>query len=87
MNLAVFKNVKIREHLTFQLQAEAFNVLNHQWLGIPIQDVNNAAASFLGVTQFGSTKFNPDGGDSFAGNNTTDGITRRRLQFGGKIIF
>ena len=87
MNLAVFKNVKIRENLTFQFQAEAFNVLNHQWLGIPNQDVNNAAASFLGVTQFGSTQFNPNGGDSFAGNNTTDGITRRRLQFGGKIIF
>lgn len=86
-NLAVFKNVKIGERLTFQFQAEAFNVLNHQWLGIPIQDVNNAAASVLGVTQFGSLKFNSNGGDTFAGNTTTDGIARRRLQFGGKIIF
>jgi len=41
----------------------------------------------MGVTQFGSRLFNPDGGDNFAGNNTTDGIVQRRLQFGGKIIF
>lgn len=87
MNLAVFKNLKVTERLTFQFQAEAFNLFNHQWLGIPIQDVNNAAASAFGIDQFGSTKFNPNGGDTFAGNNTTDGITRRRLQFGGKIIF
>jgi len=87
VNLAVFKNVRVSEHVTFQLQGEAFNLFNHQWLGIPIQDVNNAAASALGVTQFGSLKFNSNGGDTFAGNTTTDGITRRRLQFGGKIIF
>jgi outer membrane receptor protein involved in Fe transport len=87
INLAVFKNVKISEHLTFQFQAEAFNAFNHQWLGIPIQNVNSASASFLGVDQFGTTKFNPNGGDTFAGNNTTDGIARRRLQFGGKLIF
>jgi outer membrane receptor protein involved in Fe transport len=86
-NLAVFKNFKIKERVTFQFQAEAFNVFNHQWLGIPIQDINNAASSELGVTQFGSLNFNGNGGDTFAGNATTDGITRRRLQFGGKIIF
>jgi len=86
-NLAVFKNFKIRERLTFQFQAEAFNVLNHQWLGIPIQDVSNAANTTFGVNQFGSLKFNSNGGDTFAGNIITDGIGRRRLQFGGKIIF
>lgn len=86
-NLAVFKNVKVGERLTLQFQAEAFNVLNHQWLGIPIQTVNNAANSAAGVTQFGSLKFNNNGGDTFAGNIITDGIGRRRLQFGGKVIF
>ena len=87
INLAVFKNVKISEHLTFQLQGEAFNLLNHQWLGIPIQNVNSASVSTLGVEQFGTNKFNGNGGDTFAGNATTDGMTRRRLQFGGEIIF
>jgi len=89
-NLAVFKNFRIREGLTFQLQAEAFNVLNHQWLGIPNQNVNSAAASLASwdpTPSFGSLALNGNGGDVFAGNTTTDGITRRRLQFGGKIIF
>ena len=87
VNLAVFKNFKVTERVTFQFQAEAFNAFNHQWLATPIQNVNAASASFLGVTEFGSLKFNGNGGDVFAGNTTTDGITRRRLQFGGKIIF
>jgi hypothetical protein len=89
-NLAVFKNFRIREGLTFQLQAEAFNVFNHQWLGSPNQNVNSAAASLASwdpTPSFGSLALNGNGGDVFAGNATTDGITRRRLQFGGKIIF
>jgi hypothetical protein len=40
-----------------------------------------------GVDQLGSTKFNGNGGDTFAGNIVTDGIGRRRLQFGLKLIF
>ena len=87
VNMAVFKNTKINERLTFQLQAEAFNLFNHQWLGIPIQNVNNASNSVAGISQFGSLKFNGNGGDVFAGNIITDGIGRRRLQFGAKLIF
>jgi len=87
VNMSVFKNVKITERVTFQFQATAFNLLNHMWLGIPSVNVNNASASANGVTLFGSRLFNTDGGDTFAGNNTTDGILQRRLQFGGKIIF
>jgi len=79
VNMAVFKNVKLTERLTFQFQADAFNVFNHMWLGIPSVNINTAS--------FGSRLFNPDGGDTFAGNNITDGIQQRRLQFGGKIIF
>jgi outer membrane receptor protein involved in Fe transport len=87
VNLAVFKNTKVTERLTIQFQAEAFNLFNHQWLGIPIQNVNNAANSVNGVNQFGSLAFNNNGGDTFAGNIITDGIGRRRLQFGAKLIF
>jgi hypothetical protein len=69
--------------MTVQFQAEAFNVLNHQWLGVPTSPrINNA-----GRETFGTFKFNPNGGDTFAGNNVTDGIGRRRLQFGLKLIF
>jgi len=87
INLAVFKNTRITERLTFQLQAQAFNLFNHQWLGIPNVNVN--AANVGGDNQFGSLAFNPNGGDSNFGtaNIINDGIGRRRLQFGGKLIF
>ena len=87
VNMAVFKNTRVTERLTIQFQAEAFNLFNHQWLGIPIQNVNNAVNIVDGINQFGSNKFNFNGGDTFAGNIVTDGIGRRRLQFGAKIIF
>ncbi|MBV8890641.1 MAG: TonB-dependent receptor [Acidobacteria bacterium] len=87
VNFAVFKNTRVTERLTLQFQAEAFNLLNQQWLGIPIQNVNNAANVVNGVNQFGSLAFNNNGGDTFAGNIITDGIGRRRLQFGAKLIF
>jgi hypothetical protein len=87
VNMSVYKNTKVTERLTIQLQADAFNLFNHQWLGIPIQNVNNAANIVDGVDQFGSTSFNNNGGDTFAGNIITDGIGRRRLQFGLKLIF
>jgi outer membrane receptor protein involved in Fe transport len=82
-NLGVFKNIKVHERMTVQFQAEAFNVLNHQWLGVPTSPrINNA-----GPGTFGTFKFNSNGDDEFAGNQTTDGVGRRRLQFGLKLIF
>jgi hypothetical protein len=47
------------------------------------------SANVGGSNQFGSLAFNPNGGDSNFGtaNINTDGIGRRRLQFGAKIIF
>ncbi len=87
VNMAVFKDTTVTERLTIEFQAEAFNLFNHQWLGIPIQNVNAAVNTVDGVNQFGSNAFNFNGGDTFAGNIITDGIGRRRLQFGAKIIF
>jgi len=88
INMAVFKNTRVTERLTIQLQAEAFNLFNHQWLGIPNVNVNTA--NIGGVNQFGSLAYNPNGGpDGPTGtaNIITDGIGRRRLQLGAKIIF
>jgi hypothetical protein len=87
VNMSVFKNTRVTERVTVQFQADAFNLFNHQWLGIPVQNVNAAVNSVDGIDQFGSTKFNGNGGDTFAGNIITDGIGRRRLQFGLKLIF
>jgi hypothetical protein len=87
VNVSLYKNTKMTERLTIQFQADAFNLFNHQWLGISIENVNNAANIVNGVDQLGSTKFNGNGGDTFAGNIVTDGIGRRRLQFGLKLMF
>jgi hypothetical protein len=82
INLGVFKNTKIRERLTVQFQAEAFNLFNTQFRGVP-----NPRITSVTTGAFGSTAFNPNGGATFAGNLVTDGIARRRLQFGLKLIF
>jgi len=81
-NLAFFKNIKVNERLTAQFQAQAFNVLNTQFRGVPdpiLDDVTRGS--------FQNTKFNSNGWLTFAGNITTDGIGRRRLLFGLKLIF
>jgi hypothetical protein len=82
MNLGVFKNTKIGERFNLQFQAEAFNLFNTQFRGVP-----NPRVTSVTTGQFASTAFNPNGGATFAGNLVTDGIGRRRLQFGLKLIF
>ena len=81
-NLAFFKNTRITEKLTAQFQAQAFDVMNTQFRGVPdpiLDDVTRGS--------FQNTDYNSNGGLTFAGNTTTDGIGRRRLLFGMKLIF
>jgi hypothetical protein len=81
-NLAFFKNIKVTERVTAQFQAQAFDVMNVQFRGVPNPDLNSIVSG-----GFQSTSFNANGGATFAGNTTTDGIGRRRLLFGLKLIF
>jgi outer membrane receptor protein involved in Fe transport len=81
-NLAFFKNFKITERLTAQFQAQAFDVMNTQFRGVPDPIINDITRG-----SFQNTDFNSNGGATFAGNTTTDGIGRRRLLFGMKLIF
>jgi hypothetical protein len=46
-----------------------------------------AIGAGFGRPTFGNPAFNLNGGDTFTGNIITDGIGRRRLQFGLKLIF
>jgi Carboxypeptidase regulatory-like domain/TonB dependent receptor/TonB-dependent Receptor Plug Domain len=80
-NLGVFKNFKITEKFTAQFQAQAFNVMNVQFRGVPDPLLNDAGSSFQ------NTNFNSNGGSTFAGSTVADGIARRRLLFGMKLIF
>jgi outer membrane receptor protein involved in Fe transport len=81
-NLAVFKNIRITERLNAQFQAQAFNVMNVQFRGVPDPILNDVLTG-----SFQNTNFNSNGGATFAGNINTDGIGRRRLLFGMKLIF
>jgi len=81
-NLAIFKDFAITERVKAQLQAQAFDVMNVQFRGVPdpiLDDVTRGS--------FQNTNFNSNGGLTFAGNINTDGIGRRRLLFGMKLIF
>ena len=94
-NLAVFKNFKVRENLSVQFQAQAFNVLNVQYLGAPIPVLDDVAIQAPGAPPaFMSTAYNfngggnnIEGGGNSTANATFDGIGRRRLLFGLKVIF
>jgi hypothetical protein len=81
-NLAVFKNIKFNERVTAQFQAQAFDIFNTQFRGVPDPVLDDVATG-----RFQSTAFNANGGGTFAGNTNTDGIGRRRLLFGLKVIF
>ena len=81
-NMAMFKNIKISERLTAQFQAQAFDVMNTQFRGVPDPVFDHALQG-----SFQNTNFNANGGLTFAGNINTDGIGRRRLLFGLKLIF
>jgi outer membrane receptor protein involved in Fe transport len=81
-NLAVFKNINVNERLKFQFQAQAFNWMNVQFRGVPDPRLNHITGG-----SFQNTNFNANGGLTFAGNLTTDGLARRRLLFGLKAIF
>jgi hypothetical protein len=82
VNLAMQKNFKLTERFNFQFRATAFNVLNHMFLGVPNNNIMNAIST---VNSFGSLGFNASGGGNT--NTIENGLSRRRLEFGGKITF
>jgi len=90
VNIGVFKDLKISERVKLQLQAQAFNLLNTMYLGSPdpvLDDVllgPPAAFQSVGYNFSGGGNHLEGGGSS---NTTNDGIGRRRLTFGAKIIF
>jgi hypothetical protein len=80
VNLAVFKDTNLGEKLKLEFQAQAFNVMNHAFLGNPDPLLDDQAS-------FQNTSFNANGGATSTASTTYDGIGRRRLLFGLKLIF
>jgi hypothetical protein len=74
-DLALLKDVKLRESVTAQLRVESFNVLNHPNLGQPNPDL------FV-PNESGGVDISPT-----AGQITTITTPGRQIQFGLKILF
>jgi hypothetical protein len=95
VNMGIFKNTKIGERLTVQFQAQAFNLTNTRFLGAPdpvLSDVfffnpGGPPAFQSNAYNFSGGGNNLEGGGSSTANGTYDGIGRRRLLFGLKLIF
>jgi hypothetical protein len=78
-NMSIFKTTRITERFKLRFEAQAYNVLNRQFLGVP-----DPVFEF-GAGDFGTTFFNDNGGNTT--NATEAGIGRRRLAFRIKLIF
>jgi outer membrane receptor protein involved in Fe transport len=91
-NLAFFKDMKIRENLILQFQAQCYNCMNVQFRGTPVSVLDLVGASKPSPFQSTAYNFNGGGntfvgGGTFSSNLTYDGIGRRRLLFGLKLKF
>ena len=90
INFSMFKTTKLTERLSLRLEAQVYNLFNHQFRGVPdpfIDDCNfanrNDVCGFGG--SFANNLFNPNGGDYT--NVTLNGIGRRRMILGAKVTF
>jgi len=84
VNFSMFKTTKLTERLSLRLEAQAYNLFNHRFLGVPDPIIDRSA--------FGNNSFNSSGGTSPEGvgaytNFQLNGLGRRRLIFGTKLTF
>ena len=91
INFSMFKTTKINERVTFRLEAQVYNLFNHQFRGVPDPFIDDCSFADRGPDvcgfggSFANTLFNPSGGDST--NVTLNGLGRRRMILGGKFTF
>jgi outer membrane receptor protein involved in Fe transport len=78
LNMSVFKNTKIGEKLTFQIRAEAFNVLNHPNPGYGVNGAGYLPDFFVEDAGVAASNFAENKDIQFA---------RRVIQLGARIIF
>jgi hypothetical protein len=88
VNFSMFKTTMINERVSFRLEAQVYNLFNHQFRGVPdpfLDDVNLANRLTLGGGSFGNNLFNASGGDY--NNVVLNAIGRRRMILGAKLTF
>jgi hypothetical protein len=70
--------------LSLRLEAQAYNLFNHRFLGVPDPFIDDGNLQDAGGT-FANNFSNSSGGDYT--NPTLAGLGRRRLILGAKVIF
>jgi hypothetical protein len=78
-NFSLFKNIKLNERFAVRLEAQVYNLFNHQFRGVPDPFLEDAGSTFANTTSNGS------GGDYTNAVNT--GLGRRRMILGAKFTF
>jgi hypothetical protein len=86
----MFKTTKVTERLSVRLEGQVYNLFNHMFLGVPdplIDDLNLANKGSFGNNFFNSSGGrNPNGSGGYT-NSTLNGLGRRRVIVGAKLIF
>jgi hypothetical protein len=77
VDLNIYKNTMLTEHVTLRIEADAFNVLNRSYYGMP--------DALVGDAPFGS--FNNFSANAAAGGLVGTGSGVRNMAFGAKILF
>jgi hypothetical protein len=83
VNAVLAKSIKLTERISMRFEAQAYNLMNHRFLGVPDPFIEDGNLSVGGT--FANNFSNASGGDYT--NVTTTGLGRRRLILGGKITF
>lgn len=91
VNFGVFKTTKVTERLSLRLEAQAYNLFNHLFLGVPDPNIDDLNIANNG--SFGNNFFNTNGGtnpnalNSGYTNPVLAGLGRRRIVLGAKVSF
>jgi len=83
VSFSMFKSTRISENVSFRLEAQVYNLLNHRFLGVPDPFIDDGNLANGGT--FGNNFSNPSGGDYT--NVGPTGLGRRRMVLGLKAIF
>ncbi|HZR29909.1 MAG TPA: TonB-dependent receptor [Terriglobales bacterium] len=82
VNMGFYKNTHVNERMTVQLRMTVFNIFNRQYRGVPDAFVDDVT---LSNPTFGNNFSNSSGSGEV--NAVFNGVARRRIQFGAKLVF
>jgi hypothetical protein len=85
VNFSMFKSTKITEKVSLRLEAQVYNLFNHQFRGVPDPFIDDKLPQGDPNNTFANNFSNNSGGDY--NNVVLNGIGRRRMILGAKITF